>query len=277
MLKKFIISLFIFVISLSSVCAKTDRTSAEYLQNKKHFSPFNCFAEIAVEKAIKKSLKKSTGEKFDVKFNAYTLYSLKKGIFKSIELSGDKFQVNGIDVEGLKVKSLSNYNRIDYEKNPPVIETDMVYEYELLLTEKSINQALEHKEYKKTLEKINKRAYPLFVLEDAIVRIKNNKLHVILEYNFPISPSKQNKKFMVSTGLKVERNKISSTDLFIDSAYGALPPEKVANLINLLDPLTFTLNLMKTKDCNTRVENVKIIDNIIQINGKIYVKGAQKK
>ena len=130
---------------------------------------------------------------------------------------------------------------------------------------------------KKTLEKINKRAYPPFVLEDAIVRIKNNKLHVILEYNFPISPSKQNKKFMVSTGLKVERNKISSTDLFIDSAYGALPPEKVANLINLLDPLTFTLNLMKTKDCNTRVENVKIIDNIIQINGKIYVKGAQKK
>ena len=40
-----------------------------------------------VEKGIKKALKKETGAKFDVKFSAYTLASLKKGIFKSIEIT----------------------------------------------------------------------------------------------------------------------------------------------------------------------------------------------
>lgn len=97
-----------------------------------------------------------------------------------------------------------------------------------------------------------------------------------MSYNFPISPSRKDKTFVVKTGLKVERNKISADDISFDSSYGALSADKVTNLINILDPLTFALDLMNTKKCNARIENVKIIDNIIQINGKIYVKGEGK-
>ena len=60
MIKKVLISLFLGVIITSSAYAKTDKISAEYLQNKKHFAILNPFAETAVEKIIKKSLKKNT-------------------------------------------------------------------------------------------------------------------------------------------------------------------------------------------------------------------------
>ena len=50
-------------------------------------------------------------------------------------------------------------------------------------------------------------------------------------------------------------------------------PLACSNLINLLDPLSFTLSILDKKKCNAKVENVKIVDNIIQINGKIFVKG----
>ena len=154
--------------------------------------------------------------------------------------------------------------------------SDMVYAYELHLTEKSLNQALESKEYKEIIEKLNEKAFPLFVLKGAFINIKNDKLKVILEYNLPIAPSRNDKKIKITTGLKVERDRISANNISIDGSYGKLPPEKITNLLNFLDPLTFTLKLMNTKNCNVRTENVKIIDNIIQINGKIYVKGGVK-
>ena len=264
------------VIITSSAYAKTDKISAEYLQNKKHFAILNPFAETAVEKIIKKSLKKSTGENFKVKFDGYTLYSMKNGVFKNLELEGDEFQINGIDVEYLKLKSLTNYNKIDYKQNPVSISSDMVYAYEIHLTEKSLNQALESKEYKEILEKINSNTYPFFILNGTFIEIKNDKLKITLEYNMPIAPSKKDKKIKITTGLKVERNKIAANDLSIDSSYSKLPTDKITDLINILDPLTFTLNLMNTKKCNVRTENVKIIDNIIQINGKMYVKGEGK-
>lgn len=276
MLRNIIILSLAFFISIPAALSKTDKSSAEYLKNKKHFSIFNPVAESVVQKAIKKSLKKSTGENFKVKFDGYTLYSLKQGIFKNLELEGNDFQINGIDVKYLKLKSLTNYNKINYSQKPLTIETDMVYSYEMHLTEQSLNQALESKEYKKILEKVNNKTYPLFALYGAFINIKNNKLQIIMEYNFPIAPNKKNKQLKVTTGVKVDRNKISTSDIAIDNSCGVLPPDRITNLINILDPLTFTLNLMNTKKCNTRIENVKIIDNIIQINGKIYVKGGDK-
>ena len=43
------------VSSLLDAYAKTDKISAEYLQNKKHFAILNPLAETAVEKIIKKT------------------------------------------------------------------------------------------------------------------------------------------------------------------------------------------------------------------------------
>ena len=49
--------------------------------------------------------------------------------------------------------------------------------------------------------------------------------------------------------------------------------QAITNIMNMLDPLSFTLKMFEEKNCNMKVENVKIVDDIIQINGKIFVKG----
>lgn len=161
MLKNIVVLFVAMIMCTSSVLAKTDRLSAEYLKNKRHFAPLNPLVETVAQKVIKNSLKKSTGENFKVKFDGYTLYSMKQGVFKNLELEGDKFQISGIDVEYLKLKSITDYNKVNYKQNPAVIETDMTYAYELHLTESSINQALTYKDYKKNLDKINNITYPL--------------------------------------------------------------------------------------------------------------------
>lgn len=271
-MKKLIVLSLILFMGLP-VNAKQDEYSLEYLQSKRHFAVLNPLSEAVAQKAIKKSLKKQTNQDFRVRIDGYNLKTFKEGIFKNLEISGEDLVLEEINIPYLKLKSMSDYNWIDYKQKPIQIKSDMVYSYEIYLSEQSINQALDHKEYKKTLEKVNSTAYPLFVLKDVNIRVKNNKVYLIMEYNFPISPMKKNKIFTVSTGFKVLNNKIIANEVYIDKSYGNLQSSKVSNLINLLDPLSYTLSLLDDKKCYGKIENIKIIDNIVQINGKIYVKG----
>ena len=41
----------------------------------------------------------------------------------------------------------------------------------------------------------------------------------------------------------------------------------------MINPLSFTLSLLDSKQCNAKIENVNIVDNVIKIDGKIFVKG----
>lgn len=276
-MKKSLIIFFIFNLFFTMpVLAKPDKTSEDYLKNKKHFSVMNPCAEKFAEKIIKKSLKKETGGKYKVKFDGYTLSSMKQGIFKNLEITGKELVIDDIEIPYLKIKSISDYNWIDYTQNPIVIRSDMNYAFEIYLTEDAINTALDKKEYQKNLEKVNNIAYPLFTVSNVDVKVQNNKARFSIYYNFPVSPAKKDRVFHVTSGFRVENNKILASNIDVDKTYASLQKSKIANLINLLDPLSFTLSLIDDKKCNARIENVKIVDNIIQVNGKIYVKGEGK-
>ena len=265
----------IFLIFSQSVNAKTDKTTAEYLRDKKHFSIMNPLAENIAEKAIKNTLKKEIQGKYKVNFDGYTLGSMKVGIFKNLVITGKKLKINDIEIPYVKLKSITDYNWIDYKQDPIVYKTDMTYAYEIHLSEESINIALKSQNYRKNIEKINKLAYPLFMIYDTTVKIKNDKLIIMMEYNLPLSPHKKNKVLKITTGFMVHENKIYAHKVALEDSYKKLPIDRITNLLNLLDPLTFTLSAIDTKKCNGRIENVKIIDDIIQINGKIFIKGEK--
>lgn len=104
-------------------------------------------------------------------------------------------------------------------------------------------------------------------------KIRNNKLYILTEYNFPIAPSSRNKVFVASSDFKVQNGKIRAINVKLDSAYGKISLDKVANLLNLLNPLEFTMEILDSKKCNANIENVNIVDNKVKIDGKIFVEG----
>lgn len=274
-MKKFVLLIIAGLLISLPATAKTDKCSAEYLKNHKHFAIMNPPAESVAQAVIKKSLKKETGAKFKVKFDGYTLASMKKGIFKYLEITGKDVTVEGIELPYVNIKTLSDYNYVDYTQDPVKFKSDMDFAYTMKLSEKSINDALKNKEYQKTIQKVNKLAYPLFTINDVGVKIRNNKVYIIMQYNFPISPAKQNKTFMISTSFKVENGIIKAHNIALDKAYGNISIEKITNLVNLLDPLSFTLDLMDSKKCDGKLDSLEIKDNLIQINGRLHCKGEQ--
>ena len=270
---KKILSVIILMMLTINVSYSQDKYSQDYLQNHKHFAIMNPLTESIAEHIIKSSLQKETGGKYKVKFDGYTTSSMKKGIFKNLEITGENIVSEDIPIPYVHLKSISNYNYVDYTKDPIEFKSDMKFSYDMQLSAESINKALQDKDYKKILDKVNNIAYPLFQITSVSTKIQNNQLYILTGYNFPIAPIKKDRVFVASSAFTVKDGKIRAGNIKLDSAYGNLSLSKVANLLNLVNPLEFTLALLNTENCRANVENVNIVDNKVKIDGKIFVKG----
>ena len=273
-MKKFVILLISAFLIIPAFAAQ-DKMSEEYLKNKLHLSVMNPFAEFVAQKALKKAIQKQAPGKYKVEFDGYTLSSMKKGIFKNLKITGKNVTIENIEIPYIKMQTETDYNWIDYSREPIVFLSDIIINYEMEMSEDTINQALSTEEYKKNLRKVNKKAYPLFTIENVRVKIRNNKIHIIMEYNFPIMPAKKNRTFMVSSSVDIIKHKVKLTNIGFDNAYGNLPIEKVINLVNLIDPLSFTLNIMDKQQCSGEINKIVINDDLLKINGKIVVNKSE--
>ena len=274
-MNKFLIIILTSLFLTMPVLAKTDKTSVDYLKNKKHFAVINPIAENFVEKLIKKALKEHVGKfKYKAKFEIYTLSSLKKGIFKRAEITAYDFSFDNIPIKYVNIKSLDEYIWIDVKSDPMKFKSDANLEYKIELTEESINAALDKKDYQKKLSKINNIAYPLFSIHDLNIYIKNNYFVFLMSYSLPLSSSNKIKTFTAASDFIIDNGKIKVDNIKVDKAYSKMPLHKIANLLNLLDPLTFTISELTDNKCKSKIESVKVEDNIIKINGKIFIKGS---
>lgn len=271
---KKILTILMAILLTSNISFAIDKYSVEYLQGKNHFSLTTNLAEMSVKRALKKALKKETGTNFDIKFEGYTLSSIKRGIFKSIELSGKDVKYNNLIIPYVHLESLDDYNYIDYTQNPVVFKCDMTYAYDIQLDDESINAVLENASYNKVLAKVNRIASPLFVVKGVKTKIKDDKLYIITDYNLPLAITKD-RSFVAQSDFEVVNGKIKAKNVHIDTAYGNLGLNKVANLINYLNPLEFTVDILENSGQKTTIENVNIVDNKVKVSGKIYIKGTK--
>jgi len=269
-MKKILPLLLILFLTSGISFAGVDRLSQEYLQSTNHFTITKPLAEMIAKKAIKKALKKETGTNFDVKFEGYTTSSIKRGIFKYIEIEGKDVKVEEVIIPYVHLKSLTDYNYVDYTQTPMVFKSDMTYAYDLLLDDEAINAALKDSDYMKVLTKVNKIAKPFFVIKGVRIKIVDNKMYIITDYNLPIAITKD-KSFVAKSDFEVVNGKIKAKNISIDTAYGNLGLNKVANLINYLNPLEFTLDHLDNNKQKGTIENINIVDNKVKVDGKIYV------
>ena len=270
-MKKIFALILVIMLNFNLSYASIDRLSPEYLIGTNHFSMTKPIAEWAVKRAIKKALKKETGINFDVDFKGYTTSSIQRGIFKYLELTAENAEIENLEIPYINIKSLTDYNYIDYKQKPMAFLSDMTYEYNLLLSEDTLNKALKDSDYLKVISKVNKIASPLFVIKDVRTRIKDNKLFLIIDYNLPIAVTKD-KSFVVQSDFEVVNSKIKAKNVKISSSYGNINLNKVANLINYLNPLEFTLSILDNNKHNGTIESINMVDNNVKIGGKIYLK-----
>ena len=271
-MKKIFIILIFIAVALPSLSVAADITE-DSVKNCKNPIKMSFFGENIAASAIKHALKKEAPGRYKVKIKGYSLSSMKKGVFKYLEITGRHVNANEIEIPFFNIKTVTDYNRIDLSQNSVIIKSDMVFDCNMRLSEKSVNDALETEEYNKVLRKINKKMFPILTLNKVNIKIKNDRMHITMSYNFPLAPREKDRTFTFSSGINIANNEIRPSNISFDTANGNLPLSKVTSLINMLNPLNYTIKFLGDNQCDIKIEQAQIVDDNIIINGKIYIKG----
>jgi len=240
----------------------------------------NLAAQKTAKIIIKKLLKENADGDYQIKLDSYSAVDLKRGKFKSVEIYGEDISSeNGIYVSTLSLKTLCEYNHVDYTQDPIVFYTDVPMSFSIVLSEEDLNNTLIDVGYIKKMLEIDACNVPFFYLDNINFKIKHNKIYLIVQMKAPLLMGERKIKITLSGKLNVENGKIVLDNLESENLKGVNLSQFIS-LINKMNPFEIPLQIIKGNNSKLRVNNVRILDNKICIDGIIVMKrslNGQKK
>ena len=233
----------------------------------------NLLAQQVAQSLIKRQLKKESGEKFKVKVSSYSLADLKAGRFKSLDISGENLDLDGVYVSYMDFKTLCDFNYIVFDKstNSMFFKEAFPMSYSIVMDENDLNKTMNSSSYAKLINEANKlgSALNLFKINDTHVKIHNNQFFYIFDYSLPFLGGHYN--MVVEADLKVVDGNIEFKNTKIASKNFSIDISQMAKVLNYLNPLEFSLNILENNNTTMSVRNITLANNAINVNGTLIV------
>lgn len=228
----------------------------------------NFLAKQVAKVILKKELKKNMDGKFKVSVDSYSVKDLKKGIFKTISIKGTDVNAEGVYVSEFNVHTLCNFNYIAMtDSNDPIFKEDLPMAFQFVLTEDNLNKTMESSDYRKVLDDLNRLGgnLGLFKVNSSKIKIKDNKFYYVLKIAIPFVKNTQ--EVVLMSDLKAVNGEVDFTNTKLMNSRVSIDLGKIDRIINYLNPLDFSLNILENKDAEVMVQNIKIKDNRIIVDG----------
>lgn len=233
----------------------------------------NFLAERIANTIIKKQILKDSKGKYKVNLESYNVAALKKGIFKSLEITGEDTVTDGIYASMIKLRTVCDYNYIEInnKEKTTTFKEDFGMAYAVQFTESDLNKTMANSQYTDLIRKVNSigNTTKMFNITSTSAKIINNKLVYVMRVAVPLLNIK--KDVAIQTDLKVRNGEIIIDEAELMTEAMKFDVNKLLKLVNYLDPLDFSMELMKNKDANMQVKEVSIKDNKINVSGLITV------
>ena len=187
-------------------------------------------------------------------------------------IKGKNITANGISVSQFKINTLCKFNYITLsETQEPIFKEDLPFAFELVISDDDLNKTISSESYKKILNKLNNVGanYGLFRINGTGVKIKDNKFYYILNVVIPFVKNPQN--IVVVSDLVVADGEIDFANTRLLNSRFSLDLKKVNRIINYLNPLDFSLNILENKDAKVTVQHARIEDDKIVTSGFFVV------
>lgn len=278
-MKKILVLLGAIVISSTSAFA-TDCSSFKCPANPysdnlsiSNVTGTNFLAERIANTIIKKQILRDSQGKYKVNLESYNIAALKKGIFKSLEITGEDTVTDGIYASMIKLRTVCDYNYIEInnKEKTTTFKEDFGMAYAVQFTESDLNKTMANSQYTDLIRKVNSigNTTKMFNISSTSAKIINNKLVYVMRVAVPLLNLK--KDVAIQTDLKVRNGEIIIDEAELMTEAMKVDVNKLLKLVNYLDPLDFSMELMKNKDANMQVKEVNIKDNKINVSGLITV------
>ncbi len=281
-MKKFIILMSVLALGQMSFASSCGTTyCAEPYELTSGFSRFisnvtgqNFIAEKVGESLTKKAIKKNlvSGD-ISVNLDSFSTRDLKAGRFKSLEIKGKNINFDGVYISEFNAKTLCNFNYIKYndKSNEYIVKEDIPVAFNAVISQEDLNNTMNSSDYKRLINDINSigGSFNIFEITSTSVKLKNDKMYYIMHYAIPFV--RKSKEIVISSTLRVENGRIvlSNSDFVNNNA--SYDIEKFSKILNYINPLDFSAKILENKDANFNIQNVKISDGKILINGTMTV------
>lgn len=229
-------------------------------------------SEKIAQAKIRDDLKKATKQKFDVSVKSFSLQDLVHGRLKSITISGKNLNIEGAYLTSLELKTVCDFNYVQINKNPIRFKENMIVDFTTVISDQDLTKTMKSSGYLDKLNCVNVEGCGItfFKLSGAGVNIKNNKLnfkvkitsHLLLEKPLDIA---------MSTDLKAENGRIVLTKTDLGNIVKGVDLSRVANQLNSINPLTFSLDVLENKNTKMCIKKVEIDGNKIIVSGNIFI------
>lgn len=245
-------------------------TASKFVRVSTNAVGYNFVAKKIAQKVVCRALNKNAKGDYKVSIDSFSGVDLKKGKFRGATIKGENISVEDeLFISMLKMKTLSDFNYIKYNKKPIVFVTDIPMSYEMTITEDDFNKTLASNRVLKAFT----QDVPLVRVDKVKAAFEEDKIRfsskVRLPFCKPITIS-------VSSGVKVVDGKIVFDNIDTSSIKSDLA-DSVLNYMNSHNILT-KINLYLFDNATTLLEikNIKICKDRIYIDGNVTLNKVQK-
>ena len=236
-------------------------------------SGLNFMTEKAAQRLLKREISKVAKNDFlEVKLDSYSSKDLKNGIFKSLSVSGRNVNINDIYMSDLYMSTLCDFNYIKQADGDVVFMEDFPMAFKFVMKDSDINKTIKSNRYQKIINDLNNIANSYGVglkISSSKISIKANKLYYVIGLSIPFARKEQ--RLIMNSDLCVKNGKIDFVNTKLISDSFVLDMKKVDFILNYLNPLDFSVNILDNKDAKVSVENVDIRNNSIVADGVVVI------
>ena len=255
----------------SNTCPAAYDISSKCCQVASRLTGMTFLSEKIAQTIIKRELKKATKEKFKVEMKSYSAKDLAEGRFTSLRISGKNLEIDGFYLTSLEAKTLCEFNYVQLVGKSIKFKENMLMEFSAEVSDSDLRKTVHSAGYIEKMNKINLSAFGItfFKLDGADVQIKNNKLYFTVNVTSPLSSKPI--AIIVRSDLKVEDGNIVMTKIDFVNMFTVIDLSRVTYLLNALNPLTFSAEMLDNKDSKISVQSVDIVGNKIIVKGKVFI------
>lgn len=256
----------------STLCApKAYDLSSKGCRITSQITGMTFLAEKIAQSIIKSELKKATTEKFKVEMKSYSINDLIHGRFKYLKISGKNLEIDGAYLTSFETKTLCDFNYVELNKNSIKFKENMVMDFAIEISNTDLKKTMKSTGYLDMLNKVRLSAMGItfFRLDGADVQIKNNKLYFTINVTSPMSARPI--PVVVSSSVKVEEGRIVLTKVELTNIYAVIDLSKITYLLDIINPLTFSTDILNNKKSKMSIKKVDIIGDRIFINGMVFI------
>lgn len=238
----------------------------------------NFLSKNIIESQIQKIIREETDSKFKIKIKNFYGVNILSGQFNSLEANCKNYSYDGLYFTNLKAQTLCPYNFIEFKDEKIKFKENLIIKYQTEITQEDLDKIISSSNFQKIIEKMNKDK-----TISSIIQIKSLKATIKkdkIQMKYAIYPLAKNDVLALFNKISKPINLTFSAKLKANNGKLELYNVDISSIkkyidfiptIEKLNPLAYDFNLDETNKGKIHLNNAKILDSKIYLDGFIVI------